>query len=164
MSTNSAGILLYRFGRGGLQVLLAHPGGPFWAGKDDGAWSIPKGVFDDSEAPLDAARREFGEETGFDVDGRFLALGTLKQRSRKIVHAWALEHDLDASRIRSNTFALEWPKGSGRFEQFPEVDRAQWFDLHAARTKIHRGQREFLDRLADRVANTRSGLDESQVE
>jgi len=148
---HSAGLLLYRFRNGALQVLLAHPGGPFWSGRDEGAWSIPKGVFDDSEQPLEAARREFREETGFDVDGRFLDLGSLKQPSGKIVHAWTLKRDIDASRMRSNTFTLEWPRGSGRVQEFPEVDRLRWFDLPEATTCIHKGQRGFLDRLAELV-------------
>lgn len=159
MSTHSAGILLYRLRDGELQVMLAHPGGPFWARRDDGAWSIPKGLIDDDEAPLDAARREFREETGFYVDGRFVELGSLKQPSRKTVQAWALEHDLDESKIQSNRFTLEWPKGSGRLREFPEVDRAQWFDLETARRKILKGQREFLDRLAQRVVKTPSSAD-----
>ena len=156
MSKNSAGILLYRFKDGELQVMLVHPGGPFWAQKDDGAWSIPKGLCDENEAPLDAARREFREETGFDVDGGFVELGSLRQPSRKIVHVWALEHDLDVSKIESNTFTLEWPKSSGRFREFPEVDRAQWFDLEQAGTKILKGQRAFLDRLVRLVGDAPS--------
>ncbi len=148
MSIHSAGILLYRYVADRLQVMLVHPGGPFWAGKDDGAWSIPKGLVEENEAPLDAAKREFCEETGFEIDGTFMPLGELKQPSRKIVHAWALEGDLDVTRVHSNTFTLEWPKNSGSINEYPEVDRAHWFDLEEARAKISKGQTGFLDRLA----------------
>lgn len=127
--------------------MLVHPGGPFWVNRDEGAWSIPKGVFEENEAPLEAARREFREETGFDVDGNFIGLGQLKQRSGKIVHTWAMEKDLDVSEVRSNTFSLEWPRNSGSRREYPEVDRAQWFDIGQARKKIIEGQTEFLDRL-----------------
>jgi predicted NUDIX family NTP pyrophosphohydrolase len=128
--------------------MLVHPGGPFWAGKDDRAWSIPKGLVEENEAPLNAAKREFCEETGFEIDGAFMPLGELKQPSRKIVHAWALEGDLDVTRVHSNTFTLEWPKNSGSINEYPEVDRAHWFDLEEARAKISKGQTGFLDRLA----------------
>lgn len=144
---HSAGILLYRVVDGRLQVMLVHPGGPFWVGRDAGAWSIPKGLVDADEALLDAARREFCEETGRPVDGSFLPLGRLRQPSGKIVHAWAVEGDFDVGRLHSNTFTLEWPKNSGRLQAFPEVDGAQWFDLDTARLKITRGQAGFLDRL-----------------
>jgi len=119
MTQHSAGLLLYRHRGGDLQVLLVHPGGPFWDNRDEGSWSIPKGLFDMDEDPLEAARREFKEETGFDVDGGFKELGCLRQPSGKVVHAWTLEMDLDADRIESNTFTLEWPKGSGRVKEFP---------------------------------------------
>lgn len=144
---HSAGILLYRYREGALQVLLVHPGGPFWAGKDLHAWSIPKGLFESGEDPLAAARREFREETGYEVNGRFMRLGELKQAGNKIIHAWALEGDIDASRIASNTFSLEWPRHSGRTQEFPEVDKGEWFDPETARIKIHKGQMPFLDRL-----------------
>lgn len=147
----SAGILLYRFRDGGLQVLLVHPGGPFWARKDDGAWSIPKGELDAEEDPLAAARREFQEETGHAVAGRFLALEPLRQGSGKRVHAWAVEGDLDAAAIRSNTFSLEWPPRSGQHRQFPEVDRAAWFPIAAAAQKLLPGQRGFLAQLCARL-------------
>jgi predicted NUDIX family NTP pyrophosphohydrolase len=147
----SAGILLFKYVGGELQVMLVHPGGPFWAAKDEGAWSIPKGLIEDNEEPLAAARREFKEETGFDATGEFIELGQLKQPNRKIVHAWAVECDLDVKRIASNLFVLEWPKKSGRFREFPEIDRGQWFDLAEARIRIHKGQAGFLDILAARL-------------
>ena len=143
----SAGILLYRHGPQGLEVLLVHPGGPYWADRDLGAWSIPKGLYEPGETPLEAARREFAEETGFAVDGEFIDLGEIRQPSGKRIHIWALEGDLDAGRIRSNTFPLEWPPGSGRFVETPEVDRGQWFSLAEARERIHPGQSGFLERL-----------------
>jgi predicted NUDIX family NTP pyrophosphohydrolase len=152
MSLCSAGILLYRFVGGRLEVMLVHPGGPYWAHKDDGAWTIPKGLCEAHEAPLEAARREFGEETGFEVDGRFIELGELKQPSGKIIHAWAVEQDVDPAGIVSNTFSLEWPPNSGMTRQFPEVDKGQWFGIEEARRKILRGQAGFLDRLVRRVA------------
>ena len=144
---HSAGILLYRTRGDRLEVMLVHPGGPFWAGKDDGAWSIPKGLFEDKEEPLEAAKREFREETGFDVDGDLMALGEMRQPSGKIIHAWAVQGDVDVESVRSNTFTLEWPKNSGRFREFPEVDEARWFTLDCARRKILKGQAEFLERL-----------------
>jgi predicted NUDIX family NTP pyrophosphohydrolase len=151
MSVHSYGILLFRRAAGRWQVMLVHPGGPFWAGKDTGAWSIPKGLPEGDEPALETARREFREETGFDVDGEFLELGALRQPSGKTVHAWALEGDLDTSRIRSNTFTLEWPRDSGRHREFPEIDAGGWYSLAEARVKIHRGQAGFLDRLLDRL-------------
>lgn len=155
VSVHSAGILLYRLDGRRPQVMLVHPGGPLWAARDAGAWSIPKGLVDDGEALLDAARREFCEETGFAVDGRFTALGELRQPSGKIVHAWAVEGDFDVERLHSNTFEMEWPKRSGRMQAFPEVDRAQWFDLGEARVRITRGQAGFLDRLMAQLKDTR---------
>lgn len=147
MTQHSAGILLYRYRDQRLEVLLVHPGGPYWQGKDLGAWSIPKGLFEADEAPLQAAQREFQEETGFAVAGDFVALGELKQPSGKIVHAWALSGELAVDQIRSNTFSLEWPRGSGQIQAFPEVDQGAWFELDTAREKITRGQRPFLERL-----------------
>lgn len=135
-----------------LEVFLVHPGGPFWAKRDNGAWSIPKGLIEADEQPLAAARREFKEETGFDVDGEFSALGQLKQPSSKVVHAWAVQMDLDASQLNSNTFSLEWPKGSGNVRDYPEVDRGGWFELAEARRKIFHGQAVFLDRLREHLA------------
>ncbi len=145
MARLSAGLLMYRRRRGVLEVFLVHPGGPFWAGKDAGAWSIPKGEFGPAEDPLAAARREFQEETGFAADGEFIALTPLKQPSGKIISAWAVAGDLDAGAIRSNCFTLEWPPRSGRQQEFPEVDRAAWFSLEEARDKIIKGQAGFLE-------------------
>lgn len=143
----SAGILLYRRRRGGLEVFLVHPGGPFWAKKDLGAWSLPKGEFEPGEDPLDAAKREFTEETGFPIDGEFRALTPLRQPSGKTIHAWAVEGDCDAAEARSNTFEMEWPPKSGKRSAFPEVDRAEWFSLEEARQRIIAGQAPFLDQL-----------------
>jgi predicted NUDIX family NTP pyrophosphohydrolase len=136
----SAGLLLYRHGRDGLEVFLVHPGGPFWAHKDEGSWSIPKGEFGPGEDPLDAARREFTEETSFTASGDFVPLAPLKQPSGKVVHAWAVKGDGDPALVRSNTFVLK-----GR--EYPEIDRAAWFGLAEARKKILRGQVGFLDEL-----------------
>ncbi|MEI2763812.1 NUDIX domain-containing protein [Methanothrix soehngenii] len=147
MSKKSGGILPFRFQDNHLEVLLVHPGGPLWAGKDEGAWSISKGLFEENESPLDAAKREFKEETGFEVDGVFIELGRIKQPSGKIVFAWAVEKDLDERRIVSNKFMLEWPRRSGIMREFPEIDRAGWFDIESARKKIHKGQQDFIDRL-----------------
>jgi predicted NUDIX family NTP pyrophosphohydrolase len=147
MNMHSYGILLFRRASGHWQVMLVHPGGPFWEGKDAGAWSIPKGLPEGDEAGLDTARREFREETGFEVDGEFLELGMLQQPSGKIVHAWALEGNLDVNRIRSNTFTLEWPRHSGTHREYPEIDAGGWFSFAEAREKINRGQAGFLDRL-----------------
>ncbi|HRD16938.1 MAG TPA: NUDIX domain-containing protein, partial [Methanothrix soehngenii] len=135
MSKKSGGILPFRFQDNHLEVLLVHPGGPLWAGKDEGAWSISKGLFEESESPLDAAKREFKEETGFEVDGVFIELGRIKQPSGKIVFVWAVEKNLDERRIVSNNFMLEWPRRSGIMREFPEIDRAGWFDVESARKK-----------------------------
>ncbi len=133
-----------------MEVLLVHPGGPFWARRDAGAWSIPKGEYSDDEDPLDAARREFAEELGSRApDGDPADLGEIRQKSGKVVHGWALAGDLDAGAIQSNTFTLEWPPRSGRMREFPEVDRAEWFELERAREKINPAQAAFLDRLAE---------------
>jgi predicted NUDIX family NTP pyrophosphohydrolase len=151
VSKKSAGLLPFRETDSGVEVLLVHPGGPFWAKKDDGAWSIPKGEFADGEEPLDAARREFAEETGVVPSGDFIALGSLKQSGGKLVFAWAWRCDLDASALRSNSFSMEWPPKSGRQQEFPEVDRAAWFAVETARRKILQGQAEFLDRLLGKL-------------
>ncbi len=144
----SAGLLLYRTRDGVVEVLIAHPGGPFWARKDNGAWSIPKGEYTDGEDPWAAAQREFSEELGLSVPaGPRLDLGPLKQPSGKVVTAFAVQSDLDVTDARSNTFQLEWPKGSGTLREFPEVDRVGWFTVAQARTKLLKGQRGFLDRL-----------------
>ena len=151
MSVNSAGILLYRLRDNRVEVLLAHPGGPFWSGKDEAAWTIPKGLTEADEDSLQAAKREFREETGFEVDGQFIDLGTIRQPSRKMIQIWALKLDLDVGRLQSNEFTMEWPRRSGIMMQFPEIDRAEWFDIDRARQKIHKGQAGFLDRLISRI-------------
>jgi predicted NUDIX family NTP pyrophosphohydrolase len=147
MSVHSAGILLFRYSGQALEVLLAHPGGPFFENKDEGVWSIPKGLCENNESLLETAKREFAEETGFAVDGNFIGLGKLRLRSGKIVHAWALEHDIDVTEMVSNSFQMEWPRHSGQIREFPEMDRAAWFGLVEARLKIASGQAPFLDRL-----------------
>jgi predicted NUDIX family NTP pyrophosphohydrolase len=147
----SAGILLYRIRDGRLEVFLVHPGGPLWAKRDHGAWSIPKGLFEAPEDPLDAARREFREETGFEAAGTPMPLTPRQQRSGKWIHAWAFEGNADPSKLRSNTFRMEWPRGSGKQQEFPEVDRGEWFGLEEARLRILPGQVPFLEELAGRV-------------
>ena len=158
MSMNSGGILLFRFRDGKLEVMLVHPGGPFWVRKDEGAWSIPKGLFEEQESPLNAAKREFKEETGFDAIGEFIELGEQRLPSRKIVHAWALEMELDETEVVSNRFSLEWPKRSGVIREYPEIDRASWFDIDLARKKIQKGQTGFIDRLIE-VLDQRRAVD-----
>jgi predicted NUDIX family NTP pyrophosphohydrolase len=143
----SAGLLMYRVRGGALEVLLVHPGGPFFARKDEGAWSIPKGQLDGEEAPLDAARREFEEETGLAPAGPFRPLTPVTQTSGKVVHAWAFAGDCDPSAVRSNTVTIEWPPGSGRRREFPEIDRAAFFGMKEARRKINPRQRPFLEEL-----------------
>lgn len=155
MPKRSAGLLLFRELRGALEVLLVHPGGPFWARKDDGAWSIPKGEFEGDEEPLAAARREFAEETGAAIDGEFIALAPVRQPSGKIVHAWAVRADFDPAQLRSNTFAMAWPPKSGQLREFPEVDRAAWFGLDEAHAKIQPGQRPLLDQLHELLRQSR---------
>lgn len=147
MTRQSAGLLLYRRRAGRLEVFLVHPGGPFWKNKDEGAWSIPKGEYSIGEDPLAAARREFQEETGFAVEGDFIPLTPVTQAGGKVVQAWAVAGDCDPQKIRSNTFTLEWPPKSGKIREFPEVDRAGWFDLDTARKKINKAQAMFLDEL-----------------
>jgi predicted NUDIX family NTP pyrophosphohydrolase len=146
MPKQSAGLLLYRRG-GKLEVFLVHPGGPFWAKKDAHAWSIPKGEFGAGEDSLQAARREFAEETGLNLEGTTTALPPLRQPGGKVVHAWAIEGDCDPAAIASNSFSLEWPPRSGRMQEFPEIDRAAWFPIAVAREKIHKGQAALLDEL-----------------
>jgi predicted NUDIX family NTP pyrophosphohydrolase len=147
MAKQSAGLLVYRTRDGNIEVLLVHPGGPFWKNKDAGAWSIPKGEFTEGEEPLDVAKREFQEETGQSVDGKFQPLAPIKQRGGKTVYAWAVEADLDVSQVTSNTFTTEWPPRSGKQQEFPEVDRADWFRLNVALEKIIKAQQEFLRQL-----------------
>jgi predicted NUDIX family NTP pyrophosphohydrolase len=144
----SAGLLLFRRRAGRLEVFLAHPGGPFWANRDDGVWTLPKGLVAGGEDLLAAARREFEEETGIRPTGPFLPLGQVRQKSGKVVHAWAWEGDADPEKVRSNTMRLEWPRGSGRWLVFPEVDRCAWFDPAQAREKLIAAQAAFVDRLA----------------
>jgi predicted NUDIX family NTP pyrophosphohydrolase len=138
---------MFRRSTRGVEVFLVHPGGPFWKNKDSGAWSIPKGLIDAGEEPLAAARREFQEETGLQPHGDFLPLGTIQQKAGKLVHAWAFAGDADATAIKSNTTRIELPRGSGRWLEVPEIDRAAWFDPAIAREKINPAQAEFIDRL-----------------
>jgi len=147
----SAGILLYKFHHKQLQVLLVHPGGPFWAKKDEGAWSLPKGEFTADEDALTAAKREFEEETGQAVGGNFIALTTVKQKGGKIVQAWAVEGELDASAIKSNFFEMEWPPRSGKKKQFPEIDKAQWFSVEEALIKLLPSQHPFIHELQQQL-------------
>ena len=152
MPVLSAGLLLHRRAGDVVEVLIGHPGGPFWARKDDGAWSIPKGEYDPGEDPWEAARREFAEELGSAApDGPRLELGTAKQPSGKMLTVFAVGADLDISEFRSNTFTLEWPKGSGRLQEFPELDRVTWLPIPEAHTKLLKGHRVFLDRLASQI-------------
>lgn len=146
-SKKSAGLLLYRLVNDTIEVLLVHPGGPFWSKKDLGAWSIPKGEFDDDENPLDAAIREMEEETGLKASGEFIELTPLKQKSGKLVYAWALQKDIDPEKIKSNHFEIEWPPKSGTKRSFPEIDKADWYELDEARKKILEGQASFITEL-----------------
>jgi predicted NUDIX family NTP pyrophosphohydrolase len=153
VAKRSAGILLYRTAGGPPEVLLVHPGGPYWARKDAGAWSIPKGEYGDGEDPQACALREFEEETGARLPpGELAELGDVKQKGGKVVTAWAAEGDLDAGSVSSNTFTMEWPPRSGRTAEFPEIDRAEWFEIGTAREKLVPAQTEFLDRLLERLA------------
>ncbi|MBZ5633960.1 MAG: NUDIX domain-containing protein [Acidobacteriia bacterium] len=159
MPKRSAGVLLFRRKEPQPEVLLVHPGGPFWKNKDDGSWSIPKGEYGAGEDPLAAAKRELAEETGLTHSGVFIPLGEIRQPGGKLVTAWALEGNLDASfdsqRMRSNTFSMPWPPGSEKLQEFPEIDRAEWFPLEIARGKILKGQVELLDRLAQYLPKVR---------
>lgn len=150
----SAGLILFRRRSGSIEVLLAHPGGPFWAGKDEGAWTIPKGEPEDGEDVLAAARREVEEETGARPDGTFIALDPVRQHSGKTVYAWAVESEFDPAALRSNLFEMEWPPRSGRRQSFPEVDRAEWFTFEVAARKILSGQAPLLRQLEERVRIT----------
>jgi len=151
MPKASAGLLCFRRHAAALEVLLVHPGGPYWTRRDLGAWSIPKGEIEGAESPLDAAQREFHEETGFHVSGPYIPLASRVQRGGKVVHAWAVETDADPARLVSGTFTMEWPPRSGRQEEFPEVDRAAWFGLAEARRRILPGQAGFLDELGELI-------------
>jgi predicted NUDIX family NTP pyrophosphohydrolase len=171
MTKRSAGLLVYRRSSldsspnsgfdssldrdGGLEVFLVHPGGPFWAKKDHGAWSIPKGEYEETEPPLEAALREFREETGFAVTGDFLELGTIRQAGGKLVTAWACAGNFDPAHLVSNECEIEWPPRTGRLIQIPEVDRGAWFPIAAARIRIFTSQQEFLDRLLQKLGNGR---------
>ena len=148
-SRQSAGLLLFRRRTAAIEVLLGHPGGAFWSKRDEAAWTIPKGLIDTGETPLAAARREFAEETGYLPRGKALPLGEARQPGGKVVHVWAVEDDWDAAKLRSDSFEMEWPPKSGRRQKFPELDRAAWFTLEDARTKILKGQAVFLDRLEE---------------
>jgi predicted NUDIX family NTP pyrophosphohydrolase len=156
MAKQSAGLLLFRGAPAAVEVLLVHPGGPFWAKKDEGAWSIPKGEFSADEDALHAALREFKEETGENVAGAFIALEPQRQAGGKIVHAWAVEADFDPTRVRSNTVSIEWPPRSGRRRTFPEIDRAAWFLLDVAHKKILKGQVGFLRELETKLPSSPS--------
>jgi predicted NUDIX family NTP pyrophosphohydrolase len=149
----SAGMLLFRRTGDTLEVFLAHPGGPFWAARDLGAWTIPKGVVQPGEELLDAARREFEEETGIRPQEPFLELGSIRQKAGKTVHAWAWEGDADPATTTSNTMKSEWPRGSGKWLTYPEVDRCAWFDPKTARQKINAAQAQLIDRLEAAIAN-----------
>ena len=151
MPKRSAGLLMYRRSHTSLEVFLVHPGGPFWAKKDLGAWSIPKGEYLDHEAPLVAAQREFTEETGFEPHGPYLELGDVKQSGGKIVSAWAFAGDCDPDKLRSNPFIMEWPPRSGRKMEVPEVDRGAWYSIDEARSRLLASQRPLLDRLVENL-------------
>ena len=148
----SAGLLMYRRRGGALEVLLVHPGGPFWSNKDLGAWTIPKGEVAEGEDEVTTARREFQEETGLQPQGALRPLGSVKQKGGKVVHAWAFEGDADAAAIRSNTYSVEWPPRSGQWRTFPEVDRAEWFPLDEARRRINAAQAGLIDTLERALA------------
>jgi predicted NUDIX family NTP pyrophosphohydrolase len=151
MNNQAAGLLVYRKGDEGVEIFLVHPGGPFYVKKDEGVWSIPKGIFDEDEEPLAAARREFEEETGFKIAGDFFELKPVKQKGGKIVHAWAVEADVDADAIQSNTFTMEWPPKSRKMAEFPEVNRAAWFDPESAMQKINPAQSALITELLSRI-------------
>jgi len=151
MAKKSAGILMYRYVNGYVEFLLVHPGGPFWKNKDAGAWSIPKGEFEDTEDPLKAAQREFEEETGVKLQGPFVELGMLKQKGGKTVYGWATQGDFDPEKLHSNSFEMEWPPRSGKKQSFPEVDKAAWFNLATAQEKILEAQKDFLERCLEKI-------------
>ena len=165
MGATSAGLLLYRISPGGaVEVLIAHPGGPFWARRDDAAWSVPKGEYLAGEDPLDAAYREFEEEVGLEVpEGIAVFLGERRQPGGKRVSVWALEGDLDITHSSSNTFAIEWPRGSGRMQEFPEVDRVEWVSIDRARRKLVKGQAPFMDALLGALAPASDASDQGST-
>lgn len=149
MAKKSAGFVMYRFMDSKLEVFLVHPGGPYWAKKDEGSWSIPKGEYTDDEEPFEVAKREFKEETGYEADGNFIPLSPIKQPSRKLITAWAFEGDCDARKIKSNMFKIDWPPRSGKQAEFPEVDRAEWFSITTAKRKLLKGHVGFIDQLCE---------------
>lgn len=153
MAKQSSGILLFRFTKNKPEFLLVHPGGPFWSKKDLNSWSIPKGEFDPGENPLDAARREFREETGMNVTGNFIPLSPVRQKSGKTVYCFACEGNIDPSSIKSNTFEMEWPPRSGKRQQFPEIDRAEWFDTGIALKKMLEAQTAFITELISKLTS-----------
>lgn len=155
MAQTSAGILLYRLLPSGRQVLLVHPGGPFWAKRDEAAWSVPKGLCEPGEDPEHAARREFQEETGAEISAALTSLGAFRQPGGKTILVWAAEGDFEPATLKSNLFTMEWPPRSGRIAEFPEVDRADWFGLEEARRKLHKGQLPILDALRAHLRETR---------
>ena len=156
MPKRSAGLLMYRWKRGGIEVFLVHPGGPYWAYKDLGAWTIPKGEYDDDEEPFAAAQREFFEETGFTADGEFLSLGEVRQRSGKLVTAWAFLGDCDPTQLTSNSCEIQWPPKSGKQLQIPEIDRGRWFAINDARRYIREELEQLLLRLIPLLAHERN--------
>jgi predicted NUDIX family NTP pyrophosphohydrolase len=151
MPQKSAGIVLYRIQNNSIEVFLVHPGGPYWSKKDDGAWSIPKGEFDENEEPLAAAKREFEEETGIKISGGFLQLNPVKQKGGKLVYAWAVEGDIDPAKIKSNSFEIEWPPRSGKMKSFPEIDKAAWFQISDAKKKIIEAQSALIKELESKI-------------
>jgi predicted NUDIX family NTP pyrophosphohydrolase len=161
MPKRSAGLLLFRYRDDLIEVFLVHPGGPYWVNKDLGSWSIPKGEYEQNENPLEVAKREFEEETGSPLnaqDGKFIRLRKIKQPSGKVITAWAIEADCNAESITSNTFSIEWPPKSGKMQEFPEVDRAEWFSMDSAKEKIIKGQRGFLEELQKLIAERQAGI------
>jgi predicted NUDIX family NTP pyrophosphohydrolase len=159
MGKKSAGLLVFRIRQNDLQIFLMHPGGPFFARKDLGAWSIPKGEIGENENEAEAAKREFEEETGFQFKGDLISLKPIKQKSGKTVVAWATEQDFDVSKIKSNLFEMEWPPKSGKYQQFPEMDRAEWFSVSDAKEKIIPGQNGLIEELEDILINRSPGPD-----
>jgi predicted NUDIX family NTP pyrophosphohydrolase len=151
MPQQSAGIVLYRIQNDRIEVFLVHPGGPYWSKKDDGAWSIPKGEFNESEEPLAAAKREFQEETGIKISGEFIQLNPIKQKAGKMVYAWAVEGDIDPAKVKSNSFEIEWPPRSGKMKSFPEIDKAAWFHVGDAQKKIIAAQSAFIKELESKI-------------
>lgn len=152
----SAGVLLYRTRDGRIEVFLVHPGGPYWKNKDAGSWTIPKGEIEEGGDPLATARREFHEETGSHAAGEFVSLAPLRQRAGKLVYAWAVEGDIDAASLTSNKFLMEWPPRSGQQQEFPEIDRGEWFPMAMAKVKILPAQRGFLEQLEQRLGGARA--------